>query len=123
MDGEARRTVRIVAPYEAAYHGELRLRAGDTVTVGDGDDHWPAFRWCVGEGGAAGWVPEDYLALSGETGTAVRDYDTTELTVASGERLDVLSEVGGWLRCRRASGEAGWLPAENTVSGENTPRG
>ena len=111
---EVRRAVRVVAPYEAAYDGALRLRPGDTVTVGDGDDRWPAFRWCTTDDGAVGWVPENYLEISGETGRAVRDYDTNELTVVVGDRLQVLAEMGGWLRCRHPSGEVGWLPAEHT---------
>jgi len=111
---EVRRVVRVVAPYEAAYDGSLRLRPGDIVTVGDGDDRWPAFRWCTTRGGAAGWVPENYLEIRGETGRAVREYDTNELTVVIGERLEVLAEMGGWLRCRHPSGELGWLPAEHT---------
>jgi Variant SH3 domain len=118
MTDDVRRIVRVIRGYEAAYHGELRLRPGDIVTVGDGDDHWPAFRWCTGESGASGWVPENYLEIKGETGTAMREYDTTELTVEAGERLEVFGEVGGWLRCRRATGDEGWLPAENTAPDE-----
>jgi hypothetical protein len=61
MQGELR-SVRVVTAYKAAYHGELRLREGDKVGVGDGDDHWPAFRWCLSE---AGWLPAENTA-SGE---------------------------------------------------------
>ena len=116
MSDENRRgqAVKVVAPYRAAYHGSLRLQPGDTVQVGDGDDRWPAFRWCVAANGATGWVPENYLEIRGETGRAMREYDTNELTVAVGERLEVLAEMGGWLRCRQSSGEVGWLPAEHT---------
>ena len=118
MQDYVARHVRVITAYEAAYHGELRLRPGDTVTVGDGDDHWPAFRWCTGDRGTVGWVPENYLEIKGEIGTAVREYDTAELTVEAGERLELLGEVGGWLRCHRATGDEGWLPAENTAPDE-----
>ncbi len=63
-------------------------------------------------GGRSGWVPESYLEMAsdGHTAAALRDYDSTELTVGRKQELKVLDEVGGWYLCRTGSGMSGRVP-------------
>ncbi|HTC69836.1 MAG TPA: SH3 domain-containing protein [Acidothermaceae bacterium] len=44
-------------------------------------------------------------------------YDTTELSTAVGEELDVIVDdnLSGWLWCRSSPGAEGWVP-QNTVT-------
>lgn len=44
--------------------------------------------------------------------TRARDDDGRELTVAAGEELERLDERPGWVLCRTAGGERGWVPAD-----------
>lgn len=95
----------------------LRLRAGTTVTVGARDDEWPAWVSCTAEDGTVGWVPERYLAHEApdlERASVLHDYDATELEAAPGDLLDVLGEEEGWLWCRAANGQLGWVPTRST---------
>jgi hypothetical protein len=90
---------------------EIRIHAGDALSVGHRNLQHPAFIWSAAEDGHHGWVPEDYIEiLSGHNAVARRDYDSTHLTVASGETLEVLEQAGDYLLCRNAAGVEGWVP-------------
>jgi hypothetical protein len=117
-------------PHATSQTVSIRLRAGDVVAVGRRDERWTDWVWCTTPDGRAGWVPEAFLCteparcisgapavdLSGtgspqRLATALRDYDASELTVQTGETVDVLEEVSGWLLCRHGA-DVGWVPAE-----------
>ena len=56
--------------------------------------------------------------VGGRDAVARRDYDSTHLTVSSGERLEAIEQVGDYLLCRNAAGVEGWVPescVEETV--------
>lgn len=95
----------------------LLLRVGDVVRVGERDSHWPAFVLVTTKRGS-GWVPARHLSTHHGSGTVVHPYDTTEIPTEIGDILDVLVEdiESGWLWCRAASGDEGWVPIE-TVAG------
>jgi hypothetical protein len=91
---------------------EIRMRAGDSVAVGHRNQQHPAFVWCATEDGHHGWVPEEYLEMTGQrSAVARRAYDSTHLTVSEDEELDVLEQVGDYLLCRTATGVRGWVRA------------
>lgn len=107
-----RRRVRVLTPCTREQVQEIRLRAGDSVAVGHRNQQHPDFVWCATEDGHHGWVPEDYLEMTGQrSGVARREYDSTHLTVVEEEELDVLEQVGDYLLCRTAVGVEGWVPA------------
>jgi len=88
------------------------MRAGDSLSVGHRNQQHPAFIWSATEDGHHGWVPEEYIEIvQGRSAMARRDYDSTHLTVITGETLDVLEQVGDYLLCRGTTGVAGWVPA------------
>ena len=68
--------------------------------------------WGTDQAGRSGWVPDEDLefAPGGQLAKALRDYDSTELSVGRKQVLDVLDEVGGWYLCRTESGMSGWIP-------------
>lgn len=111
-----RRAVRVVCDYEPLDREPLNLRTGDRVEVGRRDDTWPDFLWCSCPAGE-GWVYEGYLAVEGSTATALRAYETTELTAVRGERLAIVGEAGGWVFCEGSGGRRGWIPAEYVEDG------
>ncbi len=110
-------SVRVVASYVSSAPEPVRFREGEAVCVGRHDQQWTSYVWGADQAGRAGWVPEEYLQTSGPAeAIALRDYDATELTVARGERLEVLDEAGGWLLCRTAAGLTGWVPSNHVES-------
>ena len=89
-----RRHVRVTTPCTREQIQEIRMRAGDSVAVGHRNQQHPAFVWCATEDGHHGWVPEDYLSMTGaHSAVARRDYDSTHLTAGEAEDLEVLERV------------------------------
>ena len=68
----------------------------------------------------AGWVPARHLSQSSGHAVAVIGYDTTELPTEVGDYLRVVHEdaQSGWLWCRSAAGEEGWVPSKTVVDAE-----
>lgn len=106
-----RRRARVATSCTREQVQEIRIRVGDGLAVGHRNQQHPAFVWCATEDGHHGWVPEDYIELgAGRDAVALRDYDSTHLTVSEDETLDVVEQVGGYLLCRNAVGATGWVP-------------
>lgn len=98
--------------YKRYYDDPIRAVAGDRVALGARDDEWPGWISCTHADGRIGWVPEAFLAVSGDQGVLLRSYAAIELSVAQGEAVEVLEDVSGWSWCRTGTGETGWLPHE-----------
>jgi hypothetical protein len=115
------RRVRVSTSCTREQVQEIRVRAGDSLSVGHRNQQHPAFVWCATEDGHHGWVPEDYIELgTGRDAVTLRDYDSTHLTVSEDETLDVIEQVGDYLLCRNAAGVTGWVPescVEDIVEG------
>jgi hypothetical protein len=111
-DPQRRRRVRVATSCAREQVQEIRVRAGDSIAVGHRNQQHPAFIWSATEDGHHGWVPEDYLELTGaHSAVARRDYDSTHLTVVEDEVLEVVEQVDDYLLCRTAAGVEGWLQA------------
>lgn len=117
----APRRVRVTEAHVTSDPNPVRFRAGDTLSVGHRDQVWTAYIWGTDQAGRSGWVPASFLRIDpdGETAVALRDYDSTELTVGRGQLLDVLGEVGGWYLCRTEAGMSGWVPGTSLEPIEN----
>ncbi len=103
--------VRATASRPRDHIDTISIRPGDVVGVGPRNQQHPAFVWCATEDGHHGSVPEEYIEIV-DPGAAIawRDYDSSHLTATAGETLEVLEEVGDFLRCRNAAGIEGWVP-------------
>jgi SH3-like domain-containing protein len=98
--------LRALKPWRATYDPALAVAAGDRVTPGRLDDAYPGWQWVVNSGGLGGWIPA--AILEGDRITIA--FDTTELTVAPGDRLKPLDHRLGWTRCQTQDGQTGWVP-------------
>jgi hypothetical protein len=106
------RLVRVVTACAREQIQEIRIRAGDSLSVGHRNQQHPAFVWCATEDGHHGWVPEDYIEVRADRdAVARRAYDSAHLTVVAGEALEVLEQAGDYLLCRNAGGVEGWVQA------------
>ncbi len=104
------RRVRVVTSCAREHIQDIRIREGDSLSVGHRNQQHPAFVWCATEDGHHGWVPEEYIEIGvGRNAVARRAYDSAHLTVISGEVLEVLEQAGDYLLCRNARGVEGWV--------------
>ncbi len=101
----------LTADHEAPARSPLVIEPGDVVEVGERDTEWPAFVFVTHPNGS-GWVPGRFLETSGTVGTVVTGYDTTELSLRSGEIVEVVRDdlESGWSWCRTDNGREGWIP-------------
>jgi hypothetical protein len=80
------------------------------LTVEDRETVWRGWVWCSDSEGTGAWVPESFVERRGGSCVALRDYDSTELTVAVGDLLQTYEEASGWLWCMDHAGRWGWVP-------------
>lgn len=115
------RRVRVVTSCTRERVQEIRIHAGDSLSVGHRNQQHPAFVWSATEDGHHGWVPEEYIEIvKGRDAVARRDYDSTHLTVSRDETLAVGEQVGDYLLCRNSASVEGWVPescVEDLVEG------
>jgi hypothetical protein len=115
------RRVRVATSCTRQQVQEIRIVAGDSLAVGHRNQQHPAFVWCATEDGHHGWVPEESIEIvQGRDAVALRDYDSTHLTVSEDETLDVIEQVDDYLLCRNTAGVTGWVPescVEDIVEG------
>ena len=128
MAGKTSTLYRVIAPYQSTSEYPIVFKQGDTVDVGrsyDGNPEWKDWVWCKNRIGQQGWVPRDLLTISGTYGKALEDYNARELSVDSGNTLEVLRIINGWAWARTSLGETGWVPLRDlepqtpTASGVN----
>ncbi|SYZ73438.1 conserved hypothetical protein [Candidatus Zixiibacteriota bacterium] len=99
--------------YKAAYPDPLIAFEGDTLLIGKEDTEYPGWIWCKNFCGKSGWVPKNYISINHNRAILLRDYDATELSVSTGERLIILKEESGWYWCRNKNDQKGWVPRRN----------
>ncbi len=91
------------------------FRRGDTVILGSRDPEFPGWIRVADRSGRSGWAPEALLDnVDGPHGTAIEDYDATELNVSPGDLLTVHRELAGWFWVCNESGACGWVPVSTT---------
>jgi len=96
--------------YTVVDRSPLQIHAGDTVSVGPRDKSWPGWIWVSTGDGRGSYVPEDILEIGGAAAKVLAAFSAHDLSVRQGERVTALREVNGWLWCRNAAGDEGWLP-------------
>ncbi len=102
---------RVTQAYQAQYVDALAMFAGEKLICGRRDPENPGWAWCTSWQGKAGWVPESYLIIDGESGVAKRDYNARELSVIPGDLLTLRELESGWYWASDKSGKDGWVPA------------
>jgi len=104
----------VTQPYQRVYDDPVSLKAGDVVRITErdlwNDDERYVWIWCINAEDKAGWVPEQFIEVNGEQGTAKRDYNAIELTVPEGETVEILEEGNGWYWVTNQAANAGWVP-------------
>ena len=117
--------VRVIEPHVTNDPNPVRFRAGDTHRRRTSRPGLEGYIWATDAGGplrlGARRVPGDHR--DDARPSALRDYDSTELTVGRKEILEVLDEAGGWYLCRTQSGHSGWVPSTSVEPVEAVQQG
>ena len=103
---------RVIRDHAAESSVPLRVRAGDVLGFERRPTEWQGWIWCADPRGHKGWVPENWVAIEGDTCKMKRDYTSLELAVRRGEVLVVHETESGWAWAARSYGEKGWVPLE-----------
>ena len=104
-------TCRVIADHQASFTYALVFFPGDTLSIEDRETVWSGWTWCSNSRQIGAWVPDDFIDRRGDSCVALRAYDSTELTVSTGDILEATEEAGGWLWCADRMGRRGWVPA------------
>ncbi len=110
--------VQAIRAWNVTYPEPLTLVAGERVQVGQRDDEWPGWIWCIDSGGKSGWAPESRLDIDESTHTAIarQNYTAQELSMEPGERLIVQEVESGWAWVTNQVGQSGWVPLTHLVA-------
>ena len=106
----------IVKAHKSSFPDPIILKKGEKVSIGGEyleDPDWPNWIECKNQGGKKGWVPKQYLKISGNTGIILRDYSAKELDVKIGDEITVYRFQNGWAWSKNSGGEFGWIPLKN----------
>ncbi|MBL7164044.1 MAG: hypothetical protein ISS57_15715 [Anaerolineales bacterium] len=109
---------RVIKAYESDYTEPWCMCGGEQLKIGERDSEWDGWVWCINQEGESRWVPEDFMERQGDTCVALRNYESTELSVQLGEVLSMGAEESGWAWCTKdadkadQAGESGWVPLE-----------
>ena len=112
---------RVIAEHRSPDRPEIRVSAGDSVTLGERDSDWPQFVWATLAQGLGGWIPAALFDRDTGAATALSDYDTRELATRIGESITVHYQQEGWWWAENASGQSGWIPARAIELIDNEP--
>jgi hypothetical protein len=77
----------------------------------------PGWWWCRGPDRREGWAPAEFLAIEGGEATVSREYDAHELSVSTGEDVEVLEDIAGWARVTNGAGLTRWIPMHCVAEG------
>ena len=107
---------RAIKPWQVHYADPIRGAAGDRLALGRRDDEFPGWVWATAADGRAGWVPESWLNVEGESGVLLRGYTAAELPLEPGDVVRGELVESGWLWATHESGRDGWAPLDCLIA-------
>jgi len=107
---------QVIKDYQSDYTDPWFMTEGEQLKMGDRESEWDGWAWCTNSEGESRWVPESFLERRGNKCIALRDYESTELSVQIGEVVLMGTVESGWAWCIQTSDQAdqptlqGWVP-------------
>jgi hypothetical protein len=104
---------RVIKDYESPYPHPLIFQKGEMVKIGEefnDDPDWKDWVWCEGSNNINAWAPKQYLEMCEGQGTFIRDYNAMELSLTTGEVLEMDEIVNGFGMAEKPDGTRGWAP-------------
>jgi len=106
-------TAVVIKSHKSDFPDPLILKKGERLKVGTKKTNFAGWFWCSTPDGKSGWIPEIFTEKIADGCRMIVDYDATEMSVAVGENLTILSEESEWAWCRNSKNLKGWVPLEN----------
>lgn len=111
----------VIESYERPYENPIAVSAGEQVTPDfDKSTDIEGWVWCIAKDSRSGWTPKKWLTQSKDKWRVDRDFNAIELTVATGDLLEVTLKESEFYWARKENGEVGWIPCKH-VSAANIP--
>jgi uncharacterized protein YgiM (DUF1202 family) len=103
---------RVKDSYEPAFAEGLVINKGQKLRYERKPTEWAGWIWCTAENGQSAWVPESWVELGDEFCVLSRDYSSRELSIRTGEWIEVELVESGWAWVRNSRDESGWVPED-----------
>lgn len=103
---------RAVKPWKVVYTDPVCGVVGDRFALGRRDDEYPGWVWATSADGRAGWLPESWLRVEGESGVLLCHYTAAELPLEPGDVISGELVLNGWLWAINTVGQEGWVPLD-----------
>jgi uncharacterized protein YgiM (DUF1202 family) len=104
---------QVIKSYEKVYSSPIHIEPGERISFEERESEWDGWLWCKKSEGDSGWVPLSDLELTNGSATALRSYSAMELSVKTGDSVQIERRESGWVWCRDKDGRSGWVPEEN----------
>lgn len=101
---------QVIKEYTSHYPNPIKLKKGESISVGARDDEYPGWIRVTTKSGNEGWAPEQYINKDSGQPTATQDYDASELSTTFGETLSVKNIINEWAWVENQFGNCGWVP-------------
>jgi SH3-like domain-containing protein len=116
------RRCHVTKDYQASHTDPFSVQAHELFHVSEKVDFWNGnpdwiWIWCTDPRGKSGWVPKKMIHTNSDNATASTSsaYSALELTITTGDELEVVEEESGWLWCVDQQGNYGWVPLEHVT--------
>ena len=71
---------------------------------------WQDWIRCLADDGREAWVPIQFLNITEQSGTLLKEYDALELSLTVDDVIRVSDIVNGFGMAHKHNGEQGWVP-------------
>ena len=102
--------MRVISGHSPDSEVSLVVQSGDVLTFERRPTPWEGWIWCIDDAGNCAWVPENWGSIEGNAIKMLRDYDSTELTIHTGQEFEIYERESGWAYGESSSGGIGWVP-------------
>lgn len=107
--------MKVTEKYEVCYPNPLNLEVGDKIQLFEKDvpEKWKGWNWCQDSTGNEGWISETYFKRVDSNNTEIiKEYTAQEISVNTGDEVELVFKDCGWAWCKKLNGDEGWLPTE-----------
>lgn len=117
---------RCIKNYQSPYPESILFREGEVVVVGEVYNQEPSWQdWirCLADDGREAWVPIQFLNITEQSGTLLKEYDALELSLTVDDVIRVSDIVNGFGMANKQNGEQGWVPMNHLEIYKNNGSG
>ncbi|MFX1587945.1 MAG: SH3 domain-containing protein [Promethearchaeota archaeon] len=108
-----KKVCQVIEDYHSAYPDPFIVNKGEILRIENKECEWPGWIWCVKNDGEGRWVPINHIELEETQAKFIKDYNSLELSVSTGQILTIEKESYGWIWVIDENNKTGWIPLKN----------